>query len=146
MFGRVETANGYVMVAIASEKTFQRLIEVIGHPEWIADPRFALYADRRDNWAELMNGVETWSRTLTTEKCLAQLNGHGVPCSAYRTVAEALRDPQIAHRKCKVQPKLALSCEPSEDFTIWTFRLRPGVKLPDGTHFNAEAAKVNFER
>ena len=23
---------------------------------------------------------------------------HGVPCSAYRTVAEALRDPQIAHR------------------------------------------------
>src|SRR5258708_8040409 len=45
-----------------------------------------------------MNGVETWSRTLATEKCLAELNGHGVPCSAYRTVAEALRDPQIAHR------------------------------------------------
>src|SRR5258708_15001753 len=45
-----------------------------------------------------MNGVETWSRPLTTEKCLAELNDHGVPCSAYRTVAEALRDPQIAHR------------------------------------------------
>ncbi len=45
-----------------------------------------------------MNGVEAWSRTLTTEKCLTELNGHGVPCSAYRTVAEALRDPQIAHR------------------------------------------------
>jgi len=26
------------------------------------------------------------------------LNAHGVPCSAYRTVAEALRDPQLAHR------------------------------------------------
>ncbi len=26
------------------------------------------------------------------------MNAHGVPCSAYRTVAEALRDPQIAHR------------------------------------------------
>jgi crotonobetainyl-CoA:carnitine CoA-transferase CaiB-like acyl-CoA transferase len=45
-----------------------------------------------------MDGVETWSRTLTTEKCLTELNGHGVPCSAYRTVAEALSDPQIAHR------------------------------------------------
>ncbi len=98
MFGPVETADGYVMLAIASEKTFQSLIKVIGHPEWIADPRFAIYADRRENWAELMNGVESWSRTLTTEKCLAELNGHGVPCSAYRTVAEALRDPQIAHR------------------------------------------------
>jgi crotonobetainyl-CoA:carnitine CoA-transferase CaiB-like acyl-CoA transferase len=98
MFGPVETADGYVMLAIASEKTFQSLIEVIGHPEWIADPRFAKYSDRRDNWADLMDGVETWSRTLTTEQCLTELNGAGVPCSAYRTVAEALRDPQIAHR------------------------------------------------
>jgi CoA:oxalate CoA-transferase len=98
MFGPVETADGYVMLAIASEKTFQSLIGVIGHPEWIIDPRFALYADRRDNWAALMDGIETWSRTLTTDACLAALNGAGVPCSAYRTVAEALSDPQIAHR------------------------------------------------
>ena len=98
MFGPVETAEGYVMLAIASEKTFQSLIKVIGHPEWISDPRFARYSDRRDSWSDLMNGVESWSRTLTTEKCLTELNDHGVPCSAYRTVAEALRDPQIAHR------------------------------------------------
>ena len=26
------------------------------------------------------------------------LNDHGVPSSAYRTVAEALQDPQLAHR------------------------------------------------
>jgi crotonobetainyl-CoA:carnitine CoA-transferase CaiB-like acyl-CoA transferase len=98
MFGPLETADGYVMVAIASEKTFQSLVKAAGHPHWITDPRFAKYADRRDNWQALMDGVESWSRTLTTEKCLAELNGHGVPCSAYRTVAEALSDPQIAHR------------------------------------------------
>ena len=45
-----------------------------------------------------MDGVESWSRTVTTEKCLAELIEHGVPCSAYRTVAEAMHDPQIAHR------------------------------------------------
>jgi len=98
MFGPVETADGYVMLAIASEKTFQGLIRVIGHPEWIADPRFTKYSDRREHWGDLMGGVESWSRTLTTEKCVDALNGAGVPCSAYRTVAEALRDPQIAHR------------------------------------------------
>ena len=86
------------MVAIASEKTFQSLMKVIGHPEWVSDPRFAKYADRRENWAGLMEGVEAWSRSVTTEQCLAALNEHGVPSSAYRTVAEALRDPQIAHR------------------------------------------------
>ena len=98
IFGPVETADGYVMVAIASEKTFEGLVRAAGHPEWIGDPRFAKYADRRHHWKDLMEGVETWSRAVTTEKCLAALNANGVPSSAYRTVAEAMRDPQIAHR------------------------------------------------
>jgi CoA:oxalate CoA-transferase len=98
MFGPVETADGYVMVAIASEKTFQSLAQAASHPEWVSDPRFAKYADRRDNWNHLMDGVETWSRTLSTEQCLASLSEYGVPSSAYRTVAEALSDPQLAHR------------------------------------------------
>jgi crotonobetainyl-CoA:carnitine CoA-transferase CaiB-like acyl-CoA transferase len=74
-------------------------MKVIGHPEWVSDPRFAKYADRRNNWAHLMDGVEAWSRTVTTARCLVALNGEGVPSSAYRTVAEALEDPQIAHRR-----------------------------------------------
>ena len=98
MFGPIETSDGYVMVAIASEKTFQSLMKVIGHPDWVSDPRFALYADRRNNWAELMDGVEAWSRTVRTEQCLAELNTEGVPSSAYRTVSEAMADPQLAHR------------------------------------------------
>ena len=98
MFGPVETSDGYVMMAIASEKTFQSLMQVIGHPEWVTDPRFARYADRRENWSSLMQGVEEWSRTVTTAACLAALNAHGVPSSAYRTVAEALADPQLVHR------------------------------------------------
>lgn len=98
MFGPIETSDGYVMVAIASEKTFQSLMQVIGHPEWVSDPRFARYADRRENWAGLMEGVEAWSRAVSTAQCLAALNAEGVPSSAYRTVREALADPQIAHR------------------------------------------------
>jgi crotonobetainyl-CoA:carnitine CoA-transferase CaiB-like acyl-CoA transferase len=98
MFGPMETADGYVMVAIASEKTFQNLVTVAGRAEFIRDPRFAVYRDRRDHWGDLMEGVETWSRTLTSQQCLAALNQAGVPCSAYRSVAEAMADPQSTHR------------------------------------------------
>ena len=98
MFGPMETSDGYVMVAIASEKTFQNLVTVAGRPEFIRDPRFAAYADRRDHWGDLMEGVETWSRTLTSQQCLVALNQAGVPCSAYRSVAEAMADPQSSHR------------------------------------------------
>ena len=44
------------------------------------------------------------------------------------------------------QPKLALSWSASEDFKTWTFKLRPGVKFHDGTPFNAQAYKENFDR
>jgi crotonobetainyl-CoA:carnitine CoA-transferase CaiB-like acyl-CoA transferase len=98
MFGPIATSDGYVMVAIASEKTFQSLMRVIGHPERVSDPRFAKYADRRENWATLMEGVEAWSCKVDTAQCLAALNAEGVPSSAYRTVKQALADPQIAHR------------------------------------------------
>lgn len=98
IFGPTATRDGYVMVAIASEKTFQSLMRVIGRPDWVADPRFARYADRRANWGDLMDGVEAWSRALSTRDCLAALNEHGVPSSAYRSVREALADPQLAHR------------------------------------------------
>jgi crotonobetainyl-CoA:carnitine CoA-transferase CaiB-like acyl-CoA transferase len=73
-------------------------MQVIGRPDWVSDPRFAKYSDRRENWAALMDGVEEWSRRVTTEQCLAALNEEGVPSSAYRTVAQALDDPQLAHR------------------------------------------------
>ncbi|MBR0824450.1 CoA transferase [Bradyrhizobium manausense] len=99
MFGPTETADGYVMITISSEKSFQNLMKAIKRPEWISDPRFVTYGVRRANWGDMMDGVEAWSRPLTTKECLAALDAEGVPASAYRTVAEALADPQLTHRR-----------------------------------------------
>lgn len=41
---------------------------------------------------------------------------------------------------------LAESWEGSDDAKVWTFYLRPGITFHDGTPWNAEAAKWNFER
>jgi 4-phytase/acid phosphatase/peptide/nickel transport system substrate-binding protein len=46
----------------------------------------------------------------------------------------------------KPKPKLALSWSASEDYKEWTFKLRPDVKFHDGTPFNAQAVKWNFDR
>ena len=70
-----------------------------GREDWIADPRFAQYPIRRANWGALIEELERWSRQRTTVECEAALNRHGVPCSAYRSVAEAMADPQLAHRE-----------------------------------------------
>jgi CoA:oxalate CoA-transferase len=98
MFGPVRTKDGYIMPAVASEKSFQGVCQAAGHPEWINDPRFAGYPDRRSNWGHFVDVLEIWSSTLTTADCQAAFDAAGVPCSPYRTVKEVLADPQLAHR------------------------------------------------
>jgi len=44
------------------------------------------------------------------------------------------------------EPRLATSWEQEEGGKTWIFHLRNGVKFHDGTDFNAEALKWNFER
>lgn len=98
MFGPTKTADGYVMAAVASEKSFVALCHAAGRPELVNDPRFERYIDRRRNWHRFVEELEKWSATLSTAECMAALDRHGVPASPYRTVAEALRDPQLEHR------------------------------------------------
>ena len=48
--------------------------------------------------------------------------------------------------KLEVEPSLATGWDISEDGTEYTFTLREGVKFHDGSDFNAEAVKFNFDR
>jgi crotonobetainyl-CoA:carnitine CoA-transferase CaiB-like acyl-CoA transferase len=98
VFGPVATKDGYINLSIASERTFQNLAAASGHPHWQTDPRFAEYANRRANWGELIDELELWSKELTTAEVQAIFDRHGVPSSPYRTVKEAMADPQLAHR------------------------------------------------
>ncbi|MBV8935515.1 MAG: CoA transferase [Alphaproteobacteria bacterium] len=99
IFGPVATKDGYINLSIASERTFQNLAIASGHPQWITDPRFAQYQNRRGNWGELIDELELWSKERTTSEVQALFDRHGVPSSPYRTVREAMADPQLAHRQ-----------------------------------------------
>jgi CoA:oxalate CoA-transferase len=98
IFGPVATKDGYVNLSVASERTFQAMAAAAGRQDWLSDPRFEQYQARRVNWGQLMDELEAWSTTLPTAEVQAVFDRHGVPSSPYRTVAEAMADPQLAHR------------------------------------------------
>lgn len=49
-------------------------------------------------------------------------------------------------QKLQIVPMLATSWSVGENGTVYTFRLRQGVRFHDGTEFDAEAVKFNLER
>jgi CoA:oxalate CoA-transferase len=102
MFGPLQTKDGYLNLAVASERTFRGLARAAGREDWLSDPRFGQYADRRRNWHLFMDELEEWSRTLTTAECQAAFDRYAVPCSPYRTVEDAMQDPQLTHRQAFV--------------------------------------------
>ncbi len=99
IFGPIATKDGYLNLSIASERTFQNLAAASLHPQWLEDPRFRLYEDRRAHWDELIGELEDWSKELSCEEVQRIFERNGVPSAPYRTVKEAMADPQIIHRE-----------------------------------------------
>ncbi len=94
----VRSADGWVMVAAVTPRNQEVLFDVIGHPEAKTDPRFATVAAKESNWAALLQLIEGWTSMRSGAECERVLMAAGVPCSRYRSVAEAMADPQLAER------------------------------------------------
>jgi CoA:oxalate CoA-transferase len=94
----VKAADGFLILCPTTAKNFESLCEVVGHPEWKTDPRFATGPARVRNWQEMMRLVEQWTVARPAKECESTFMGTGIPAATYRTVREALQDPQFAHR------------------------------------------------
>ncbi|HEX9521753.1 MAG TPA: CoA transferase [Reyranella sp.] len=147
MYGPIEAKDGYVMLATASERTFQDMATAAGRRDWLTDPRFEKYADRRMNWAEFVDEFEQWSRKLTVKECVAALEKHGVPCSPYLTVTEALQDPQVAHRGslCTIEDSAGAYKSPAPPFRFSGSPLQSGPKVANlGEHTKSVLAEAGL--
>lgn len=61
-------------------------------------------------------------------------------------VAAAVYDVLVRYDEDGVaRPYLAETIEPNDDFTVWTFTLRPDIVFHDGTPLDADVLALNFE-
>jgi crotonobetainyl-CoA:carnitine CoA-transferase CaiB-like acyl-CoA transferase len=84
------TAEGQIIIACGNDKQFARLAEVLGHPEWAEDERFANFADRNVHRAELEPGLIAALSEKTNQEWFDILTEAGLPCAPINSIAEGV--------------------------------------------------------
>ncbi len=89
-YGAFQTADGTLIVGAGSDRLFQKLAEVLGHPEWARDPRFATNRDRVGNRDAIEALLTTMLRSRPRAEWTEILENAGVPCASLQTIPEVL--------------------------------------------------------
>jgi crotonobetainyl-CoA:carnitine CoA-transferase CaiB-like acyl-CoA transferase len=91
--------DGYAAISPREDRQWAWWLEVMGSPEWGADPRFAGKPDRVANWDALHALMSEWSRQHGKQSIADMAQAAHVPSFPLREPAEQLNSAQLAHRK-----------------------------------------------
>ena len=95
------TADGWFILAVGNDAQYRRFAAVVGlDPD---DPAHATNALRLANKPALFAAIEDATRRFARDDLLAKLEAANVPAGPINTVAQALSDPQVAHRGMVVE-------------------------------------------
>jgi len=97
------TADGWINIGGANQANWERIADVMGHPEWRADERFADNSSRMANLEALVDAMNAVLAQRTTDDWLAAFDAAGVPAGPVHSVGEALSHPQTHARDMVVE-------------------------------------------
>lgn len=97
-------SDGYVVIQIVREPQFERLAELVGHPEWIDDPRFATRAGWGPNLDTVIRpAVDAWSSQRTKLAAAYELTAAGIVAGPSNHAPDVIADPHVAARNMLVE-------------------------------------------
>ena len=96
------TADGYLVVGVASEGIWRRFCAAIGKVKLAEDARFAKNSDRVENRAALIAILSETFLSRRSDEWLAVLDKARVPCAPVQTLDQVFNAPQVVQRKMLV--------------------------------------------
>jgi len=90
-----ETKDGFMTVAVMTNKEWHGLAHALDRPEWLEDPRFNSPAARDRHVNDRLVMTQEVLRTRTTAQWMERLEKHDVPCAPALTRSQVLNHPQI---------------------------------------------------
>ncbi len=130
-----ECRDGHLYLAVALDKHWRALADVLGVAELARAEGFRTNGERLGNRDTINRLVAEWCRRHTVADAVAQLTAHGLVVAPVRTMREAVADPHVAARE--MLPDVVLSdgsvaplVGPPVKFSRTPTRIRRGAPTP----------------
>ncbi len=94
-----KTRDGWIVVSAVGNDMFARWARLVGHTEFITDPRFATDQLRADNRGPITDAMNAWLASRTTEQAIEELEKARVPAGPVLDMEQVLEDPQVKARE-----------------------------------------------
>ena len=95
---RCKGEDAWCVIAVRDEGEWQALCRALGSPPWSADDRFATMDGRLENWDELAEHIQEWTRDHTPHQAMRLLQKAGVPAGAVQDGEHLFHDPHLRER------------------------------------------------
>jgi crotonobetainyl-CoA:carnitine CoA-transferase CaiB-like acyl-CoA transferase len=143
-----ETSDGYLSVAVQTDREWQALCGALERPEWLADERFGTPALRQDNVDARLALTQEALRSRPSAEWLERLERAGVPCAPVLTRAEVIRHPQLVENQtlCEIDHPDAgrlRQARPAARFSRTPCSIRSGAPRL-GEHTDGVLAELGF--
>lgn len=102
-YGRFRARDGYLNIAAGNDAMWRKVADVLGHPEWCGDLRFATPARRVRARDALTAEIERVLAGRDVADWVTAFNDAGVPCGPVLSIEEVFRDPQVLARDMLVE-------------------------------------------
>jgi CoA:oxalate CoA-transferase len=98
-----QTADGYLVIGVASEVIWKRFCEAVGQRDLINDPRFADNSKRVENRSELIAILSRTFLQRRNDAWFKLLTDAEVPCAPVQTIDQVFQAPQVLQRNMLIE-------------------------------------------
>jgi crotonobetainyl-CoA:carnitine CoA-transferase CaiB-like acyl-CoA transferase len=99
----IRCADGYITLGTANDRLFKRVCDLLRHPEWAADRRFADNPTRVKHQAALAAEIEAVTATEPSRHWVALFEANDIPCGPINDYAHVFSDPHVRAREMSVE-------------------------------------------
>ncbi len=85
-------------IAVFNDEQWQNLCHAMGRQEYLNDPRFDTFLNRKKNEDEINRLISEWTVHFTPQEVMERLQSAGGPAGIVEKSVDVVNDPQLRHR------------------------------------------------